>query len=171
MLPEIRFINGQERDSQMELVIKDTLSEEIDPMAAMATVAAYMYAFMERLNWVGFYIARGDILTVGPYQGQPACIKIPFGKGVCGQAAVQRVGLKVDEVSAFPGYISCDASTRSELVAPIIIGDKLFGVIDLDSPEPARFSDDDLRMTQRIANMVGKAVAKAAAYEPLLSGV
>ncbi|MDR2656469.1 MAG: GAF domain-containing protein [Oscillospiraceae bacterium] len=168
MLPEIRFITGQERNSQMEIVIEDTLAEETDPLAALATVAAYIFAFMERLNWVGFYIARGETLVVGPYQGQPACVRIPFGKGVCGTVASERRAIRVDEVEAFPGYISCDSSTRSELVAPILIGGKLFGVLDLDSPEPARFSEDDLRMIQRIANLVAKAVAKSAALEPAL---
>ncbi|MDR1263392.1 MAG: GAF domain-containing protein [Oscillospiraceae bacterium] len=168
MLPEIRFITGQERNSQMEIVIEDTLAEENDPLAALATVSAYIFAFMERLNWVGFYIARGDTLVVGPYQGQPACVRIPFGKGVCGAAAAERRAIRVDEVGMFPGYISCDSSTRSELVAPIIIGGKLFGVLDLDSPEPARFSEDDLRMIQRIANLVAKAVARSATLEPAL---
>ncbi|GHU70122.1 hypothetical protein AGMMS49992_01940 [Clostridia bacterium] len=168
MLPEIRFISGTERNNQMEMVIEDTLAEESDPLAAMATVAAYIYAFMERVNWAGFYVARGETLVVGPYQGQPACVRIPFGKGVCGTAAQERRAIRVDEVGTYPGYISCDSSTRSELVAPIIIGDKVFGVLDLDSPEPARFNEADLSLIQRIANLVGKTIAKAPTLESML---
>ncbi|MDR1599800.1 MAG: GAF domain-containing protein [Oscillospiraceae bacterium] len=161
MLPEIRFISGLERGAQMEMVINDTLAEDIDPLSAMSTVAAYIFAFMERVNWAGFYIAHNETLTVGPYQGQPACIRIPFGRGVCGAAALERRAIRVDEVSAFPGYIACDSSTRSELVAPIIIDDKLFGVLDLDSPEPARFSDEDERVVQRVANTLAKSIARS----------
>jgi GAF domain-containing protein len=145
----------------MEMVIEDTLAEDVDPLSAMATVAAYIFSFMERVNWAGFYVARGDTLVVGPYQGQPACMRIPFGKGVCGTVAEERRALRVDEVASFPGYIACDSATRSELVAPIIINGKLYGVLDIDSPEPARFNDDDLRLIQRVANLVAKAVEKS----------
>jgi len=160
MLPELRFMNEDERIGQLLMVIQDTLAEETDELANLATVAAYIYAYLTRLNWVGFYILRGDTLVVGPYQGQPACVRIPMGRGVCGTAAAERRTIAVGEVSDFPGYISCDGATRSEVVAPIYKNGELYGVLDIDSPEPGRFCESDITAINECARLVSEYLSK-----------
>lgn len=171
MLPELRYMNGEERSSQMLMVITDSLAEETDEIANLATVASYMYAFLERINWVGFYLVKGDTLVVGPYQGQPACVRIPMGKGVCGTCAAEKRAVNVPEVKAHPGYISCDSATRSELCVPVYRDGELYAVLDIDSPEPDRFSDNDVLTASEAAKLVGDCLdraigVKAAAIEP-----
>lgn len=122
----------------------DALSAgEPDPVANMANASAVIWQYLPDLNWVGFYRLMGDELVLGPFQGKAACIRIPLGKGVCGTAAATRVTQRVEDVHAFPGHIACDAASRSELVVPIVAGKRLIGVLDLDSPLPARFDADD----------------------------
>jgi len=137
---------------------------EPDPVANMANVAALLWETLPDVNWVGFYRNLGCELVVGPFQGRPACIRIPFGQGVCGAAAASREPQCVDDVHAFPGHIACDAASRSELVVPILAGDTLLGVLDLDSPNLARFDDEDLagcvKLAQRLApRLAGMAMA------------
>jgi len=98
---------------------------------------------LPRINWVGFYLHKDGGLVVGPFQGRPACVRIPIGSGVCGTAAAQRRSVLVTDVDAFPGHIPCDAASRSEIVVPIVVGDTLIGVLDVDSPDLARFTDVD----------------------------
>jgi L-methionine (R)-S-oxide reductase len=119
------------------------LSGESDPLANLANASAHLAEALDRINWCGFYIARGEELVLGPFQGKPACVRIAFGKGVCGTAAVRRETLVVPDVNAFPGHIACDAASRSEIVVPILDGRVLRGVLDVDSPELARFDDAD----------------------------
>lgn len=119
------------------------LHGESDRVANAANLAALVYAALPEVNWVGFYFFDGTELVVGPFQGLPACVRIPLGQGVCGTAAVRRETLVVGDVDAFPGHIACDAASRSEIVVPIVAGDELIGVFDLDSPRPARFDDGD----------------------------
>jgi GAF domain-containing protein len=116
---------------------------ERDGIANMANVAALIWQAIPDLNWAGFYRFDGTELVLGPFQGKAACIRIPLDKGVCGAAARLRSAQRVDDVHAFPGHIACDADSRSELVVPVIAGDRLIGVLDLDSPIPARFSAVD----------------------------
>lgn len=118
-------------------------SGEADGIANMANVAALIWEFVPRLNWAGFYRAQGAELVLGPFIGRPACVRIPFGQGVCGAAAARRATQLVPDVHAFPGHIACDAASRSELVVPVVNGGELLAVIDLDSPEPARFDEED----------------------------
>lgn len=122
------------------------LAGERDRIANAANFAALVYHGLPDLNWAGFYLNHGDELVVGPFQGLPACVRIPFGKGVCGTAAVTRTTQVVPDVNAFPGHIACDAASRSEIVVPLLDsrGD-LVGVFDVDSPTPGRFDDDDRR--------------------------
>lgn len=123
----------------------DALTEgESDAVANMANAAALIWQYLPDLNWAGFYRVVGEGLVLGPFQGKPACIRIAFGAGVCGVAAATRQAQCVADVHAFPGHIACDADSRSELVVPIIFGDALLGVLDLDSPTPARFDEADL---------------------------
>lgn len=116
---------------------------EPDPVANMANLAALIWLSVPRLNWAGFYRAIGDELVLGPFIGKPACIRIPFGKGVCGTVAATGSAQRVADVHAFPGHIACDAASRSELVVPILVEGRVRAVIDLDSPDPARFDEDD----------------------------
>ncbi len=116
---------------------------EPDPTANMANAAALIWETLPDLNWAGFYRNLGGELVLGPFQGRPACIRIPFGKGVCGAAAETLQVQRVANVHAFPGHIACDAASASELVIPIVRDGKLIAVLDLDSPTPGRFTEED----------------------------
>ena len=116
---------------------------EPDPIANMANAAALIWETLPELNWAGFYRNVAGELVLGPFQGRPACIRIPFGRGVCGAAAETLQVQRVDDVHAFPGHIACDAASASELVVPIVKGGELVAVLDLDSPKTARFTDED----------------------------
>lgn len=111
--------------------------------ANLANAAALLYETLPRLNWAGFYLAEGDTLVLGPFQGRPACIEIPFGRGVCGTAAAQDATQLVPDVHLFPGHIACDSASASEIVVPIRRAGAVWGVLDIDSPEKARFSEAD----------------------------
>ena len=132
---------------------------EPDPIANMANVAALLWEALPDLNWAGFYRNLRGELVLGPFQGRPACIRIPFGKGVCGAAAASRTPQLVDDVHAFPGHIACDAASRSELVVPILVDGRLIGVLDLDSPQPGRFDKEDeegcVKLIQRLSPSLG----------------
>jgi L-methionine (R)-S-oxide reductase len=120
------------------------LAGERDRIANAANFAALVFNGLPELNWAGFYFFDGTELVVGPFQGLPACVRIPIGKGVCGTAAVTRATQVVPDVHAFPGHIACDAASRSEVVVPLVAADGvLIGVFDVDSPRPSRFDDDD----------------------------
>ena len=119
------------------------LEGERDPIANAANLAALIAWGLADLNWSGFYIARGEELVLGPFAGRPACVRIPFGRGVCGAAAARRESVLVPDVEAFPGHIACDAASRAELVVPLIRDGAVAGVLDLDSPLPGRFDEDD----------------------------
>ena len=124
---------------------------ERDRIANAANLSALVYHALPHLNWVGFYFFDGTELVVGPFQGLPACVRIPLDKGVCGAAASQRVTQRIEDVDAFPGHIACDSASRSELVVPLVHGDTLIGVFDLDSPSMARFDADDQAGLEAIA--------------------
>jgi len=119
------------------------MSGERDRIANAANFAALVYHALPDLNWAGFYFYDGSELVVGPFQGKPACIRIALGRGVCGTAATTRKTQLVADVDAFPGHIACDAASRSEIVVPLYLDDRLIGVWDVDSPIPARFDDED----------------------------
>jgi GAF domain-containing protein len=127
---------------------------EPDPIANMANVAALLWETLADLNWAGFYRAIGRELVLGPFQGRPACIRIPFGKGACGAAAVSLEPVCVEDVDAFPGHIACDVASASELVVPIVEGGRLIAVLDLDSPNRARFDKDDVRGCVELARLL-----------------
>jgi L-methionine (R)-S-oxide reductase len=139
--------------------VESLLTGEDDMIAAMANAAAVVYHGMPQLNWVGFYILRGRELVLGPFQGLPACVRIAMGKGVCGTAAAERRTVVVDDVEAFPGHIACDVASRSEVVVPVYSTmHELLGVFDIDSPELARFTSDDVVALERVAIAVGNCV-------------
>ena len=112
-------------------------------IANAANLSALIYGALPDINWAGFYFLEGDELIVGPFQGKPACVQIPMGKGVCGTAAATRRTQRVEDVHAFEGHIACDPASRSEVVVPLIVDDQLIGVLDIDSPMPNRFSEAD----------------------------
>ena len=111
--------------------------------ANLANAAALLYESLEAINWAGFYLAEGELLVLGPFQGKPACIEIPFGRGVCGTAAQQNRTQRVEAVHRFPGHIACDSASNSEIVIPLHAGEAVVGVLDIDSPDLARFSAAD----------------------------
>ena len=119
------------------------LAGEHDALANLANASALLAQALDRINWCGFYLLRGDELVLGPFQGRTACVRIALGRGVCGSAAARRETLVVPDVHAFPGHIACDAASRSEIVVPIVEGRELRGVLDVDSPETSRFDAED----------------------------
>ncbi len=134
---------------------------EPDGVANMANVAALLWEFLPDLNWAGFYrvapakAGGAEELVLGPFVGRPACIRIPFGKGVCGVAAESRATQLVVDVHAFPGHIACDAASQSELVVPVLGDDgAVIAVIDLDSPSPARFTEADAKGIESLAHLL-----------------
>ena len=126
------------------------LAGEADRIANAANMAALIYHELPDLNWAGFYFRRGGELTLGPFQGKPACVRIPVGKGVCGVAAARGASLLVPDVHDFPGHIACDPASRSELVVPLLESGKVTGVLDLDSPLPKRFDEADRQGCERL---------------------
>ena len=127
-------------------------------VAALSNLSALIYESMDRLNWAGFYMMDKGSLLVGPFQGRPACIRIEIGKGVCGTAVKEKKIQRVADVHAFPGHIACDAASRSEIVLPICSGGRIVGVLDIDSPEPERFSEEDEKGLALLADLIGRAV-------------
>ena len=138
------------RDLSQQLL--SLLENERDPVANAANTAALLFELMPDLNWAGFYFLReGGELVLGPFQGKPACVRIPAGRGVCGTAIAERRPMLVEDVHAFADHIACDAASRSELVVPLIRDGEIIGVIDLDSPMAGRFDADDQRGLEEIA--------------------
>ena len=126
------------------------LAGETDRIANAANMAALIYHGLPDLNWAGFYFLRGEELVLGPFQGKPACVRIPLGQGVCGAAAARAATVLVPDVHDFPGHIACDPVSRSELVVPLIEDGAVLGVLDLDSPLPARFDEADQQGCERL---------------------
>ncbi len=144
-----------EQYAQLLAQAEAILDGETDRIANAANLSALVYHALPDLNWVGFYFYDGTELVVGPFQGLPACVRIPLDKGVCGAAARTRTTQRVADVHAFPGHIACDSASRSELVVPLVVplaeGDALVGVFDLDSPVPDRFDVEDQAGLEAIA--------------------
>jgi L-methionine (R)-S-oxide reductase len=132
---------------------------EFDLVANAANAASAIFYSLSDLNWAGFYFLQGSELVLGPFQGRPACLRIPLGRGVCGTAASERRSILVPDVHAFPGHIACDPRSRSELVTPLLAGDRLIGVLDLDSPVPARFDAADQAGCESLARIIARALA------------
>jgi GAF domain-containing protein len=126
------------------------LRDEPDGLASAANFVALLYNALDDVNWLGIYVLRGDELVLGPFQGQPACVRIAMGSGVCGTAAATRATQRVPDVHAFPGHIVCDATSRSEIVVPLVIDGVLVGVLDIDSPSLDRFSRGDQDGIERL---------------------
>jgi GAF domain-containing protein len=134
------------------------LSGQRDAVANAANLSSLLFHSLEHVNWVGFYFLRGEQLLVGPFQGKPACVTIPLGRGVCGTAAATRQVQRVADVQAFAGHIACDADSRSEIVVPLVHDGRLLGVLDLDSPLAGRFGEQDERLLTKIADIYVRSV-------------
>ncbi|MFD1177430.1 GAF domain-containing protein [Paenibacillus puldeungensis] len=133
----------EERDHAVLSQLRGLIYGESSYVANLANAAALLRFYLDEINWVGFYLFDDHELVLGPFQGLPACIRIPLGKGVCGTSAERRETLRIDDVHAFPGHIACDAASMSEIVVPIVKDDRLLGVLDIDSPIKSRFNEAD----------------------------
>ncbi|MDX1515575.1 MAG: GAF domain-containing protein [Woeseiaceae bacterium] len=147
-------------DSQLRALIAD----EADALACAANFVALLFHALDDVNWLGIYVLRGTELVLGPFQGQPACVRIPLGRGVCGTAAERRETLVVPDVHAFPGHIACDAASRSEIVVPLLRGGELIGVLDVDSPSLDRFDQADRIGIERLCGTYCELLGKRDAF-------
>ncbi|WP_410770869.1 GAF domain-containing protein [Fontibacillus sp. BL9] len=136
--------------SQLQALIEG----ERSTAANLANASALLHFFLKDINWVGFYLFDGAELVLGPFQGLPACIRIPLGKGVCGTSAEQRKTLRIEDVHDFPGHIACDAASNSEIVVPIVKEGQLLGVLDIDSPLKGRFDELDQAFLERFVGLL-----------------
>jgi len=136
--------------------LEGLVAGETDPIANMANASALIFETIPDVNWVGFYRNIDGELVLGPFQGRPACIRIPFGTGVCGTAAETRQVQRVEDVHAFPGHIACDSASNSEVVVPLIREGELLGVLDIDSPKKARFTAEDEAGCIRLAEILSR---------------
>jgi L-methionine (R)-S-oxide reductase len=145
----------QQTDTALVVAQAQALFEgERDPIANAANLASLIGTTIERLNWSGVYLLRNNELVLGPFYGRPACVRIAIGKGVCGAAAQRRETIVVPDVNDFPGHIACDPASRSEIVVPLMQGDRLIGVLDIDSPVPDRFTGEDRVLFEELAGLL-----------------
>ena len=140
-LEGIKRMNDEEKLKYMNMLVRSQLSSEDNVLANISNVTGIIMACVDKLNWAGFYFLRDNVLTLGPFQGLPACNRIAIGKGVCGTAIETREVQLVPDVNLFPGHIACDDASQSELVIPLIKDNKVYGVLDLDSPIKNRFTE------------------------------
>lgn len=145
------------KEKNYELVQKQLLAlieDETNRIANLSNAAALLNLFLDEINWVGFYLYEEGQLILGPFQGLPACVRIPMGKGVCGTSAATETTLRVEDVHQFPGHIACDAASRSEIVIPLMKDGKLLGVLDIDSPITDRFDEMDQQGLEKFAEIL-----------------
>ncbi|BFH60212.1 GAF domain-containing protein [Paenibacillus azoreducens] len=138
--------------------LKALIHDEPSSIANLANASALLNSFLPDINWVGFYLYDGQELVLGPFQGLPACIRIPLNRGVCGTAAGERRTIVVDDVHEFPGHIACDAASNSEIVVPLIKNGELFGVLDIDSPLKGRFDHEERQFLEQFAAIISKSL-------------
>ena len=142
----------------MAYMAKRVLEDDKDIVASLSNLSAVINGYMDKINWVGFYIMRGGELVLGPFQGLPACIRIQVGKGVCGTAVAERKTQLVEDVHKFPGHIACDSASNSEIVIPIYVNGEVFGVLDVDSPEFLRFGELEEKYLTEICEALGRQI-------------
>ncbi|QYF85475.1 GAF domain-containing protein [Brevibacterium sp. PAMC21349] len=145
------------KEKNYELVQKQLLAlieDETNRIANLSNAAALLNQFLDEINWVGFYLYEEDQLILGPFQGLPACVRIPMGRGVCGTSAATEKTLRIEDVHQFPGHIACDAASRSEIVIPLMKDGKLLGVLDIDSPITGRFDEMDQQGLEKFAEIL-----------------
>jgi L-methionine (R)-S-oxide reductase len=145
------------REKNYDLLIKQLkalIEDEKNAIANFSNASALLNQFLDRVNWVGFYLMEDGELVLGPFQGLPACVRIPLGKGVCGTAASRKETLRIEDVHAFPGHIACDAASQSEIVVPMIKDGQVIGVLDIDSPEKNRFDELDQQKLEEFVEVL-----------------
>jgi GAF domain-containing protein len=153
--PDLTNLSKSDLYRGLSAQISALIEGETDPVANMANSAALIFHALPDVNWAGFYLLKGGELVLGPFQGQPACVRIAFGRGVVGTAAEKRTTIRVPDVNEFPGHIACDSASRSEIVVPLVSSDShLLGVLDVDSPELDRFDDEDEAGLRAIGKMI-----------------
>ncbi|WP_298832980.1 GAF domain-containing protein [uncultured Planococcus sp.] len=145
-----------EQYTMLSKQLQALLEGENNSIANLSNASALLNQFLERTNWVGFYLMEDGELVLGPFQGLPACVRIPVGKGVCGTAVSDKKTILVDDVQSFPGHIACDAASRSEVVIPLMKEDQVIGVLDIDSPELSRFTEEDRQGLELFAEVLAK---------------
>jgi len=144
--------------SRLAAQLTALIENEPDALANAANFVALLYAEIPTINWLGIYVLRGDELVLGPFQGAPACVRIPLGRGVCGTAAADLRTLRVADVDSFAGHIACDSASRSEIVVPLIVDGNLLGVVDVDSPVLDRFSAADEQGIENVCRVLSAAL-------------
>jgi L-methionine (R)-S-oxide reductase len=153
--------NSGDKVKDYELLIKQLaalIHDEKDVIANLSNASALLNQFLDQVNWVGFYLWKEDELVLGPFQGLPACIRIGYGKGVCGTAVKERKTQLVEDVHQFPGHIACDSASQSEIVVPIIKNDQIYGVLDIDSPILSRFDETDKLYLEKFVEELVKSI-------------
>ncbi|GAC17355.1 GAF domain-containing protein [Paraglaciecola arctica] len=146
--------NKQQHYAQLAQQVEAIVAGEKDLIANMANISAILYWALENVNWAGFYLVKDQQLVLGPFHGQPACIRIPIGKGVCGTAVSEKSIQLIDDVHQFSGHIACDAASNSEIVLPIVQNKQIIAVLDIDSPDIARFDLEDKQGLSRIVEIL-----------------
>lgn len=152
----VEHYNGT-KEQNYDLLLKQLkalIEDEPDQLANLANASSLLNQFLDKVNWVGFYIWKQDQLVLGPFQGLPACVRIPSGKGVCGTAIAEGKTQRVADVHEFPGHIACDAASQSEIVVPMYKDGNIFGVLDIDSPVKERFDETDEKYIEQFAKLV-----------------
>ncbi|ADO76380.1 GAF domain-containing protein [Halanaerobium praevalens] len=148
------MLNKEKNLADINRSLAALLGPETDWLANLANSSALLFNFMEDLNWAGFYLKKEEQLVLGPFQGQTACVRIDKNKGVCGTSYAQRKIMLVEDVNQFPGHIACDPNSRSEIVLPLIVKGQVIGVLDIDSPQPARFDDLDQKYLKEFVEIL-----------------
>jgi L-methionine (R)-S-oxide reductase len=146
--------NKKEQYKLINAQVQALISDEPDMIANMANIAAVLFNTLEQINWAGFYLFKQEQLVLGPFQGMPACIRIPMGSGVCGTSASSLQTIIVKDVHLFAGHIACDAASNSEIVVPIIVNKQLVAVLDIDSPVIERFDEHDRQGLEALASIL-----------------
>lgn len=157
MLQALKYEGNQEQ--QFTLLLQQLtalIADEPSAIANLANASALLAQYLDEINWVGFYLADQEELVLGPFQGLPACVRIPLGKGVCGTSAATRQTVLVPDVHEFPGHIACDAASESEIVIPLMKDGILLGVLDIDSPRKNRFSERDQQDLEQFVDVLVK---------------
>lgn len=156
------FQPGQIKDYQaLNTALDRLLTGESDVISHLANASSLLNYFLDDVNWVGFYTMKNGQLQLGPFQGLPACVTIPVGRGVCGTAVSDNRTMRIADVHAFPGHIACDANSKSEIVIPITVNDEVYGVLDIDAPITDRFTEEDQTGLEAFVRVLEKHLAQA----------
>jgi L-methionine (R)-S-oxide reductase len=155
-LDGIEMMTAEQKYKYMIILLEGQLSSEKDVLANLCNATAIINVIMDKINWVGFYFRKENELVLGPFQGKPACNRIKIGSGVCGTAVAEKKIQRIENVHNFPGHIACDCESNSEIVVPIIKNDKVYGVLDIDSPEINRFSSLEEKYLVKFVEILNK---------------